>query len=141
MKKRSQIETVLNAISFAGGEADHAEMEAVVQAIRKLESPRKAVPLLFRWFEVHSEHDLGNPGPFVHFIEEELDYFSVLEESLISRPACLTVWMANRIANNETDAVNAGRWGDILRNAAKHPLADAVVRETALDFAGYQARK
>ena len=139
MSKFSDIQAMLEAIPFENGEADNEAMRSVVSAIRQMDAPREMVPLLFRWFEAHSEHVVGSPGPFVHFIEEELDYFRALEESLSAKPTDHTAWMVNRIANGETDPTKAIHWVTLLKAVACHPLADEACKETAQDFISHQS--
>ena len=141
MDRLSHIQRMLDTIPFEGDEAEPGAMESVIVAVRQLEEPRAAVPMLLRWFEANGEYDLGNPGPFVHFIEEQLDYIPALEESLATRPTYLTVWMANRVANGEADPVKIGCWVNILRNVVQHSSADGRCKERAESFAIRQASR
>ena len=139
MDELSRIHFMLESIGFESGEADYAAMYSVVESIRQLESSRKAVPLSFRWFEAHWESDVGSPGPFVHFIEEDPDYVQPLEESLRRRPTRQTVLMVNRIANIEKDSSGVAYWVSLMQEAAGHPLADISCKELAQEFVAYQA--
>lgn len=114
MRQISEIQKMLSEIPFSSGEADRQAMYSVADEIRQLEHPRAFVPQLFQWLETNSQFDLGSPGPFVHFIEEELDYFDLLVASINRKPTDVTVWMVNRIANSKTDANDLAYWVDLL---------------------------
>jgi len=101
---------------------------------------RKAVAAIFRFFEVHSDKDLGSPGPLVHFLEEENDYLSELEKSVLRKPTDLTVWMINRIMNG-ADSQYRKHWLAILGQVINHPEADADAIESAKGFIDYQNEK
>jgi hypothetical protein len=137
----NEIQKMLSEIPFSSGEADRQAMYSVADEIRKLEHPRAFVPELFQWLETNSQFDLGSPGPFVHFIEEKLDYFDLLVASINRKPTDITVWMVNRIANSKTDANDLASWVDLLNLAARHPLADEDTVDSALDFAKHQTER
>jgi hypothetical protein len=120
-------------------ETDLTAMDEVVDAIRTLADPRQAVPLLFCWMEKNERFDIGSPGPFVHFIEEEMDYLPELEASLSSKPTYMTAWMTNRIANAETDPVKIKKWIILLEQALSHPDADDQCRDDARHFIQHQS--
>ena len=134
MQSLAAIKTLLDAIGFEDGEADVLAMDEAVLAIDRLPEPRQAVPLLFDWFEAHAGLFVGSPGTFVHFIEEKLDYFPLLLASLARKPAGITVWMVNRIANAATNASEVQPWIDVLQAALVHPLADEECRDDAKHF-------
>jgi len=97
MKEVFEIQHMFDEIQFVSDVADSEAMYAVVDKLRKQEHPREFVSSIFQWLEKNSKYDLGNPGPFVHFIEEESDYFDTLVESIRRKPTDITVWIANRI--------------------------------------------
>lgn len=134
----SEIQQNLRDIKFSKGEADTQAMNLVVDRLRELERPRNFVPFLFQWFENNSHFDLGSPGPFVHFIEEELDYFDLLVSSVMRKPMTTTVWMINRIANSKSNYEELENWVNLLRVAANHLLADQDTIDSALDFIKHQ---
>ena len=141
MLQIGEIQHMLGEIPFSSGEADRQAMRAIVERLRQLEHPRLVVPYLFHWFEANGQFDLGSPGPFVHFIEEELDYFDLLAASINRKPTDLTIWMVNRIANSKTDPNDLRYWVDLLNVASVHPLADEAAVDSALDFANHQAAR
>lgn len=141
MEDLRRIQTLIAAIPFEDNEADRAAMDDVVEHARKLDDPRRVVPMLFRWMEQHGHRDLGSPGPFVHFIEEDMDYMPGLEASLSAKPIAMTVWMANRIANAETEAAEIRRWIRLLEPVLSHPDADAQCRDDARDFIDHQSAR
>lgn len=129
---------MLEKIKFESDEADREAMYAVVDQLRKVEHPRAFVSHIFKWFEKNSQYDLGSPGPFVHFIEEEFDYFDALVESLHRKPTDITVWMANRIANSKNERHEITFWIDVLKVAGSHSFSDESTVESARDFAEQQ---
>ncbi len=96
------------------------------------------MPQLFQWLETNSLFDFGSSGPFVHFIEENLDYFDLLVASINRKPTDVTVWMVNRVANSKTDENDLAYWVNLLNLVARHPLADEDTVASALDFAKHQ---
>ncbi|MDR7070936.1 hypothetical protein J2X02_003808 [Pseudoxanthomonas japonensis] len=139
MEESSHIQELINTISFQDNEVDRVAMDRVVEAARALGNPRQAVPLMLRWIEKNGHLDLGSPGPFVHFIEEKMDYLPELEASLSSKPTCMTVWMANRIANAETDPVKINHWIGIFERVLSHPESDEQCRDDAHSFISHQS--
>lgn len=103
----------LKKISFQGQEIDMEQLYCFTDALEQEPNKRKAVAAIFRFFEVHSDKDLGSPGPLVHFLEEENDYLSELEKSVLRKPTDLTVWMINRIMNG-ADSQYRKHWLAIL---------------------------
>ena len=141
MESLKHIQQLIDSISLSDGEADQLEMGAVIDAVRALDRPREVLPMLFRWFEVNCQFDLGSPGPFVHYIEEQLDYLSALESSWSRKPTHITAWMINRIANSETSSDQINQWISLLQQASTHPQADELCREEASDFIAHQYRR
>ena len=141
MEESSGIQELIYSISFEDNEADRVAMNKLVDAARTLDNPRQAVPLMLNWIENHGHLDLGSPEPFVHFIEEEMDYLPELEASLSSKPTCMTVWMANRIANAESDPTKIKLWIGMLEKVLSHPKADDQCRDDAHDFIDYQSSR
>ncbi|MFL0804052.1 MAG: hypothetical protein K6L81_10045 [Agarilytica sp.] len=66
----------------------------------------------------------------MHFLEEENDYLSELEQSVLRKPTDLTVWMINRILNG-ADSKERGRWLAILDKIINNSNADIEARESA----------
>jgi hypothetical protein len=141
MRQVSKIQQMLNEIRFKSDEADREAMYSVVDELRKLEHPRKYLHQIFQWLEENNKYDLGSPGPFVHFIEEEFDYLDLLLESLQRKPTDITIWMANRIANSKNDQSEIVSWIEHLKAASVLSLADESTVESALDFAEYQSAR
>lgn len=139
MQDLSAIRQKLGRIGFEDGEVDEVAMDEAVLLIDRLPEPRQAVPLLFDWFEAHASQHVGSPGAFVHFIEDKLDFFPLLRESLKRRPAVITVWMVNRIANAAKTASEIQDWMAVLQAALQHPLADEECRSDAQRFLDRQA--
>jgi hypothetical protein len=141
MKQLGDILAMLEQVPFSSVEADMHSMYLLVDELKQIEDPRRIVPHFFDWFEANSQFDLGCPGPFVSFIEQERDYFDLLVASINRKPTDMTVWMVNRIANGETDSAEVSRWVDLLQSAASHPLADQATVDSALGFVWHQAAR
>ena len=92
-----------------------------VSLMEKAEQAR-AIPALFEFIETHFDKDLGSPGPFVHFLEEQ-DCEQELLESLRRKPTDLTVHMVNRILNS-LSGIEHTRWLKELEIVIIHPKAD-----------------
>jgi hypothetical protein len=133
-----EIQQKLSEVTFNLGEADVEAMYDLIDQLRELENPREFVLHFFDWFEENSQFDLGSPGPFVHFIEEKIDYIEHLASSIKRKPTIVTVWMANRIANSKTDSKELNYWINLLCTASSHPLADQDTLDSALEFMKYQ---
>ncbi|MFC6186036.1 hypothetical protein [Pseudoxanthomonas japonensis] len=138
MESLDEIQQLIASISFPDDEADRIAMNSVIDAVRALDRPRTAIPMLFCWFEANSQYDLGSPGPFVHFIEEQMDYLPALESSWSRKPTPITAWMINRIANSETSSDRINHWIGLLQQASTHPQADDLCREDAVGFVLHQ---
>ena len=130
----------LKKIPFEGQEIDMEQLYCFIDALDEDPKKRDAVPAIFRFIEAHSDKDLGSPGPLVHFIEEESDYFIELENSALRKPTDLTVWMINRIING-AEPNDRRRWLAILAEIACNPNADAETIESAKEFIEYQSEK
>ena len=89
----------------------------------------------FQFFERHSDADLGMPGPLVHFLEDFYpDYLDALSESVERKPTMYTVWMVNRVLNDDIPDEVRTRMLALLRCAAANPAADEESRESAVEF-------
>ncbi|WP_196161285.1 hypothetical protein [Reinekea sp. G2M2-21] len=132
-------DTEMNKIPFKGQEIDMEQLYRFAGALDKSPQKRKAIPAIFRFFETHSDKDLGSPGPLVHFLEEESDYHIELEQSVLRKPTVLTVWMINRLMNAVPPTVRE-HWLTILTEVVEHPNADVETIESAKDFIAYQSK-
>ncbi|MBS1999701.1 MAG: hypothetical protein JSS86_25435 [Cyanobacteria bacterium SZAS LIN-2] len=97
------------------------------------------LPDMFDFLERAGDLDIGTPGPIVHSIEATADlYLPCLEESILRKPTPVTVWMVNRILNDEIDFDAADRYKALLRQVLSHPQASEIAKEAALGFLEYQ---
>jgi hypothetical protein len=101
-------------------------------------------PAIFDFFEKFPSADFGSPGPLVHLIEDAdfTQYAGLLLSSLERRPVSHTLWMANRLLNDEkvTDPLRSSLV-TALKNSVEHPLSDDLAREAAIEFLDYQNSK
>ena len=135
-----EFDSELKKISFEEQEIDMQQLYCFTDALDQNPKKRDAVPAIFRFFEAHSDKDLGSPGPLVHFLEEENDYLSELEQSILRKPTDLTVWMINRIINGAERKVRE-KWLAVLAQVINHPEADLETIESAKEFIAYQREK
>ncbi len=121
----------LNKVPFLDHEIELEQLYCFTDALEQDQhKKRDAIPAIFKFFESHPDKDLGSPGPLVHFLEEENDYLSELEQSVLRKPTDLTVWMINRILNG-ADSKERGRWLAILDKIINNSNADIEARESA----------
>ncbi|MGB8353302.1 MAG: hypothetical protein WCD79_05405 [Chthoniobacteraceae bacterium] len=121
-----------------GGE----RLAELTRELRELPQPERAVPALFDVMERMPDSDLGTPGPLVHTLESMPGrYESELVESLRRRPVVLSIWMVNRILNAAVDMEQRQFYINLLGDAVAHPEASELVRDQALHFIQYQAKK
>jgi len=132
-------DTEMKKIPFKGQEIDMEQLYRFAGDLEKNPQKREAVPAIFRFFEAHSDKDLGSPGPLVHFLEEENDYHIELEQSVLRKPTFLTVWMINRLMNAAQPMVRE-YWLTILTKVVEHPNADVETVESAKEFIAYQSK-
>ena len=95
------------------------------------------VPLLLAFVERLDGVDLGSPGPIVHALEALGEsYRPYLADSLRRKATPLTVWMANRILNQ--DPQDAGHWLALLRQAEQSGSSSPETVHEAREFLAYQ---
>lgn len=120
------------------GEADMEALYDFVDRLEVLPNKREAIPNILRFIEGSFDKELGSPGPLVHFIEEEDDYYDLLKASLNRKPTVLTVWMANRIINGAAEPEKR-EWLLSLESAAKSEYADDIAKDEAKRYLESQA--
>jgi hypothetical protein len=98
-------------------------------------------PQLFDFFERVPFAEHGTPGSLVHLIEkaDTTLYAGSLVSSLERKPVQHTLWMANRLLNNDqvTDPLRSSLLA-VLKSGAERPLAGELVRQAAKDFLEYR---
>lgn len=91
---------------------------------------------VIRFMERHPLIDYGTPGALVHFIETfgTASYEVALRESVARSPTFQTIWMLNRIINEDPQhPANADRV-KLLQVVAERPDLDPEIRDWAQDF-------
>lgn len=102
----------------------------------------KAIEPLFRLMEKYPQADFGSPGPIVHTLETLIgQYEEYLDDSLKRKPTPLTVWMLNRIINDEKNSIIKNNKIDRHQSLLKHPLANKETIETTQSFVDFQKKK
>lgn len=130
----------LKNIPFEGQEIDMEQLYRFTDALEQDPKKREAVPAIFRFIEAHANKDIGSPGPLTHFLEEENDYRAELEQSVLTKPTALTVWMVNRIVNGAESKARE-HWLAVLVKVINLPEAPTEVKESAREFIEYQSEK
>lgn len=93
---------------------------------------------MFALMERLDDADLGSPGPLVHALESTgAAYEPHLEASVRRKPSPLSVWMVNRILN--TGRSDRESWVDLLKIAARHPLAAEATQDAAQAYLTHQS--
>lgn len=86
-------------------------------------------------------YDLGSPGPLVHTLEAIPGFEKRLIISLQRYPTPLTLWMLNRIINQESDPMLKKSFLQLIEKAIIHSEATVLARKTATEFLEYQRNK
>lgn len=131
---------IAEEILSANGDEVLSNLGNVVEKIRILEQPRQLISIIFRWAEENHPYVLDD-SPFLHFIEEKIDFLPALEESINRRPTALTIWIIHRLANGETDPSKINHWVAILQRILRHPQTDEICREDAESFISYHIKR
>ena len=83
--------------------------------------------------------EFGFPGAFVHYVEtfSGKGYEELLYESIEKKPTVHTLWMLNRIINDEDD----NRYINLLKAVTERQDIEDYVRNIAIEFYEYQNNK
>lgn len=102
------------------------DLTDIVEQLRADQVGLDAVEPILRFIESHPTWHFGSPGPLVHFVEKfyKKGYEEELMKSLLRHPTTHTAWMLNRVINGTTEPDIQSQYLDVLREAAKNPLAD-----------------
>jgi len=96
---------------------------------------------IFSFMETYPSGDFGTPGPLVHLIENYYPkYVTELIRSLGRAPTYLTLWMANRILNDDIERVVRDGLTEVLTSVSESSIHDPDLRKQAKDFLSRQAR-
>lgn len=109
-------------------------LRVVMNAVGLLPKAERPYAGIFQFMEEHPDADFGSPGPIVHTMEKLGGYEDALVQSLGRKPIPLTVWMVNRILNDDLAPSERERWLDVLRGVAENPNASDEARAEAMDF-------
>jgi hypothetical protein len=109
----------------------------------EVQDKERAVPAIFQLIEKYPHADFGSPGALVHALESggAKLYEGELHKSLMRKPTPLTLWMYNRIINEENDQRIIRGHFERLKLFSNHPLVDAETKEVAKDFIEHQAER
>lgn len=115
----------------------------LMNAWKMAEDREKAIPSFFTLIERYPHADFGSPGPLVSALETNgvKGYEGELHRSLLRKPTPLTLWMYNRLINDENDLRIIKGHLERLRLFGQHPLADAETRSQADLFIKYQEQR
>jgi hypothetical protein len=103
----------------------------------------KAVPVIFNLMERYPHANFGWPGPLVHGLESKKakSYEVELHKSLMRKPTPLTLWMYNRIINDENDLRIIRGHYERLKLFSKHPFIDSETKKDADLFLTHQLQR
>jgi hypothetical protein len=117
------------------------KLSDLMDALMSVPSPQRATPELFGLMERLPKSDLGSPGPLVHTLEKLPGFEAELVKSVVRYPTELSVWMINRILNAELSSNTRKTYLALLESVTTHPKTTEIVRNEALRFLAFQARK
>ncbi|WP_458777150.1 hypothetical protein [Desulforhopalus sp. 52FAK] len=107
----------------------------ITDALEGVESAQDIIPEIFKFMEALSNADLGAPGPLVHFIERFYpNYDELLLESIARKPVLLTIWMCNRILNDDIGKTRRIKFLEALESIEKNENLGIELREEAKNF-------
>jgi hypothetical protein len=109
----------------------------VCDELSQRDDPERWMPLLFSLMERLGDLDLGSPGPIVHTLEQTgAAYRPLLAESVRRAPTPLTVWMVNRVLNENPD--DRDFWIELLSGVERTSGASQEAVDEARNFLAYQ---
>jgi len=109
----------------------------VCDELSRRDDPELWMPLLFALMERLGDLDLGSPGPIVHTLEQTgTAYRPLLAESVRRAPTPLTIWMVNRVLNENPEAPDV--WIGLLEGVERTPGASEEAVEEARNFLAFQ---
>jgi hypothetical protein len=117
------------------------ELYDAVELLDSSDTVQEVFPAIFSFFELHPAADLGSPGPLVHLTEKAYPggYEDQLLASLARKPVHSTVWMANRLLNDDSLAEPLrSRLQAAIKDTTVHPLADDAAKQIATQFIDHQ---
>ena len=117
-------------------------LNELTDELMALPQPERAIPAMFGVMERMPDVEMGTPGPLVHTLEQMRGrYEHELVESIKRKPACLAIWMVNRIINGTRDLEQRQFYMDLLQFAAEHPAATEYARHEAQFFIEHQNQR
>lgn len=123
---------------FDGNELDFMMDECVI-AFEEYDCDIQIVREILELMERNPLIEFGSPGAFVHYVEtfSGKGYEGLLYESIERRPTVHTLWMLNRIINDEDD----NRYINLLKTVSERQDIEDHVRNIAIGFYEYQNNK
>jgi hypothetical protein len=115
----------------------------LMDAWAQTQGKEKGITAIFHLIEKYPHSDFGSPGPLVHGLEAYGAnlYEGELHRSLMRKPTPLTLWMYNRIINEENDSRIIRGHAERLKLFGKHPLVDAETKVVAESFIKHQEER
>lgn len=107
--------------------------EECIEEIERLNLGLSAVEPLLKFIECYPLADFGMPGAIVHYVESfyKNGYEDILYESVKRCPTTHTVWMLNRICNDEN---SSHKFRELLVDIAKRDDINNTIAEEAKGF-------
>ncbi|TEW42210.1 hypothetical protein [Psychromonas algicola] len=131
-------ESELKKVTFDEyGEVERDQLYDFIDKLELIENKRDSIPYIFNLFENNFDKEFGEPGPLVHFIEEDFDYFEILKKSIEKQPTLITIKMVNRIINGVSNTEKE-EWLSILESISNNHAIDNKLSELASEYLSYQ---
>jgi hypothetical protein len=133
----------LNQMTIVDSE-DYDNLERIDELIDFLKENKDghlACEAMISLLERHPHVEFGTPGQPIHALESYSGHYEeLLMASLDRQPTFMTIWMLNRIINEEK-GLTKNSLIEKLKSCISHPLADEQASESAKEFYTYQTRE
>ena len=121
---------------------DFYKTNEILEKVYNEENAFDYISELLELMEENPELDYGMPGPVVHFMEKfyKNGYEKLLLASVKKYPTTQTVWMINRIINDNTLG-DRTQYIQVLMEVSNRNDVPEEVRNEAKEFYNYQTRR
>lgn len=121
---------------------DFYKTNEILEKVYNEENAFDYISKLLELMEENPELDYGMPGPVVHFMEKfyKNGYEKLLLASVKKYPTTQTVWMINRIINDNTLGDRTQYIQALMEVSNRNDVSEEV-RNEAKEFYNYQTRR
>lgn len=115
----------------------------LMNAWLKAKNKEKGITSIFQLMERYPHADFGSPGPLVHALEScgVESYERELHRSLMRKPTPMTIWVYNRIINQEENTQIIRGHLERLKLFCKHPQTDIQTKSAIERFINHQQER